>query len=271
MATKPKKTPSYDLKAADRRRSMFIRIGLTALVVVIAAALFGYIVLGSPEKSKSGDVKAIRVASSNVVKNGDQPKVVLSMYEDFLCPHCGAFETQFGPTIKKMIDSGAVAADYYMVALPMLDTAATQNYSSRAGGAAYCVADADTTPTKDAFYYFHSQLYAQQPSETGGPYPTNDQLIEAARQAGVAGDVPGCINSGRNVPMVKGLVQATGIQATPTIKINGEDFAITQQTTPQTLVDKVKSIVGDVPGLETAPPNAPLPTGADGGQTPAGQ
>lgn len=268
MATKSKKTPSYDLKAADRKRSMLIRIGLTGLVVVIAVVLFGYIVLRAPEKPGDGEVRAIRVESSNVIKDGDQPKVVLSMYEDFLCPHCGAFETQFGPTIKKIVDSGAGAADYYMVSLPMLDTAATGNYSSRAGAAAYCVAEADTSPMKEAFYRFHSQLYAQQPQETGGVYPDNARLIEAARQAGVGGDVPGCINSSRYVPMVKGMVKAAGINGTPTVKINGEEFPITETTTPQTLVDKVKSIVGDVPGLEAAPPNSQQ-GGVDPGSTPA--
>ena len=45
MATKPKKTASYDLKAADRRRDMLIKIGLTATVVIIAVAVVLTIVL----------------------------------------------------------------------------------------------------------------------------------------------------------------------------------------------------------------------------------
>ena len=32
-------------------------------------------------------------------------------------PACGTFEQQFGPTVNKLIDTGAVAADYYMVAI----------------------------------------------------------------------------------------------------------------------------------------------------------
>ena len=66
-----------------------------------------------------------------------------------------------------------------MVAI--LDSPATKNYSSRAAAAAYCVADEDV----EAFRRFHAALYAQQPSETGTVFPTNEQLIETARQAGV--------------------------------------------------------------------------------------
>jgi hypothetical protein len=65
--------------------------------------------------------------------------------------------------------------------------------------------------------------------------------------------------------MVQGLAKATGIQATPTIRINGQDY---QFTTPDALVAKIKETVGDVPGL-TAAPAAPAPTPAAAPQAPA--
>ena len=145
-----------------------------------------------------------------IKKDGtDEPKAVLSLYEDFLCPVCGKFEQTFGPTVTKLIDSGAVAADYNMVAI--LDRPQNDNYSSRSGAAAYCVADEDTSPGKDVFKRFHAALYAQQPSETGTTFPTNTQLIETARQAGVVGKVPECINSARNVNLVSGLASASKV------------------------------------------------------------
>ncbi|CAN3128263.1 DsbA family protein [Mycobacterium sp. smrl_JER01] len=251
MATKPKKNARYDLKAADRKRNLLVQIGLTAVVVVFAVSLVLYIVLSADDKPTAGESQAIRVESTSVIKKEgtDEPKVVLSMYEDFLCPHCGAFEQQFGPTISQLIDSGAVAADYYMVGI--LNRPQNQNYPSRAGGAAYCVADEST----DAFRRFHAALYAQQPGEVGSVYPDNARLIELARQSGASGSVPECINRGTYVDMVAGLASATGIQSTPSVRINGEDY---QYSTPQALVDKVREIVGDVPGLEVAPP-APAP------------
>ena len=261
MATNPKKQASYDLKAADRRRNMAIQIGLTAIVVIFAVVLVGYIVLSNDKKPASGETKAVRVESSKIIKKdgSDDPKVVLSMYEDFLCPHCGLFEQQFGPTVNKLIDTGAVAADYYMVGI--LDRPQNQNYSSRAGGAAYCVADESI----DAFRRFHAALYAQQPDETATVFPDNSRLIEVARQAGAGGGVPDCINKGRYTEMVQGLAAAAGIQATPTIRINGQDYT---PTTPDALVAKIKETVGNVPGLDGAAPPAPAPTPAAAPQTP---
>jgi protein-disulfide isomerase len=256
VATKPKKNASYDLKAADRKRNVMIQVGLTAIVVVFAVVLVLYIVTSGSKKPTGGEAKSIRVASSKVItKEGTtEPKAVVSMYEDFLCPVCGNFEQQLGPTIGSLIDSGAIAADYYMVAI--LDRPSNQNYSSRAAAAAYCVADEDTTPDKQMFRRFHAALYAQQPSETGTTFPTNAQLIETARQAGVGGKVPECINSGRYMDMVDGLAAATNVTGTPTVRINGEDYKF---STPDALVAKIKEIVGDVPGL-TAAPAAPAPT-----------
>jgi protein-disulfide isomerase len=258
VATKSKKNASYDLKAADRRRNILIQVGLTAIVVLFAVGLVLYIVMGGKDKPASGQAKAIRAATSSVVTKpgSSDPKVVLSMYEDFLCPVCGNFEQTFGPTVNKLIDSGAVAADYNMVAI--LDRPSNQNYSSRAGAAAYCVADEDTTPDKQVFRRFHAAMYAQQPSETGTTFPTNAQIIEIARQAGVVGKVPDCVNSGKYLDLVKGLAAANNVNATPTIRINGEDYT---PTTPDALVAKIKTITGDVPGL-TAAPAAPAPTPA---------
>jgi protein-disulfide isomerase len=250
VATKPKRQARYDLKAADRKRDLAIRIGLTAVVIIFAVALVLYIVMNNEKKPQSGEAKAIHVTSSKLVtKEGtSDPKAVISLYEDFLCPACGNFEKQFGPTVSKLIDTGAVAADYYMVAI--LDRQG-DGYSSRASNAAYCVADEST----DAFRRFHAALYAQQPEEGVGPFPDNARLIEVARQAGVAGGVPDCINSGRYAEMAGGLAAATGVRSTPTIRINGEEYS---PTTPDALVAKIKEIVGDVPGLEAVAP-APAP------------
>ena len=265
MATKPKKSASYDLKAADRRRNVMIQVGLTAIVVIFAVVLVLYIVMSGDKKPAGGETKSIRVASSKLItKEGTtEPKAVVSLYEDFLCPVCGQFEQQFGPTLTQLINAGAIAADYNMVAI--LDRPANQNYSSRASSAAYCVADEDKTPDKQIFTRFHAALYAQQPSETGTSFPNNAQLIETARQAGVVGKVPECINSGRYLDLATGLAAASKVTGTPTIRINGEDYSF---SAPDALVAKIKGIVGDVPGLAAAPA-APAPTAPAPAQTPA--
>jgi protein-disulfide isomerase len=242
---KSKRPASYDLNAAGRRRDLAVRIGLTAIVVIFAVALVGYIVIAHDKKT-SGSQRAIRVTTSKLVTNDHHdPKAVVSFYEDFLCPACGNFERAFGSTVSKLIDSGAIAADYYM--LGFLSRPQNDDYSSRAANAAYCVADASI----DAFRRFHTALYAKnfQPNEAGTSFPDNAQLIEVARVKGVVGNVPDCINSGKYIQMINGLASAASIHATPTIRINGQDY---QWSTPDALVAKIKEIVGDVPGLDTA-------------------
>jgi protein-disulfide isomerase len=245
VAAKSKRPASYDLNAAGRKRDLLVRIGLTAIVVLFAVVLVGYIVI-SHNKKTSGAERAVRVTSSKLItKDGHDPKAVVTFYEDFLCPACGNFERGFGPTVSKLIDSGAIAADYYMMGL--LSRPQNDDYSSRAGNAAYCVADESI----DAFRRFHTALYTKdiQPSETGTTFPDNAKLIEIAREAGVVGKVPDCVRDGKYTPMVDGLPSAAGIHATPTVRINGQDY---QWSTPDALVAKIKEIVGDVPGLDSA-------------------
>lgn len=246
MASKPKR-PGSGLRAGDQKRNLAMQIGLVAIVAVFAVGLIGYIVVSNSHKKGAGAAEAIRVTSSALVTKdgGTEPKVVVSFYEDFLCPACGNLERAFGPTVSRLIDSGAIAADYRMVAI--LDRASNDNYSSRSGAAAYCVADEN----KDAFRRFHAALYSEQiqPSEIGTEFPDNKRLIELAREAGAAGSVPACINSGKYRKMVDGMAQASGIHATPTLRINGEDY---RPSTPDALVAKIREIVGDVPGMDVA-------------------
>lgn len=258
---KPKKTAKYDLKAADRKRNLWVQIGLTAVVVLFAVGLVLYIVTTGHKRPASGEARAIHVAAPNVItKEGtSDPKVTLSLFEDFLCPACGHVEQLLGPTINKLIDTGAVAVDYHMVAI--LDKAGN-GYSSRAGGAAYCVADESV----EAFRRFHSALFTPgiQPEEGSGMYPDNARIIELARQAGAAGEVPDCITKGRYVEMVQGMAAASGINSTPTIRFNGEEYS---PTTPDALIEKVKEVVGDLPALKGPAPGPAAP--APGAPAPA--
>ena len=255
---------------------MLIRVGLTSIVIIFLVAVVFWAI--SHKKSDSaggppaGEARSISVsAPGKLIKDSaGKPKVVLSMYEDFLCPHCGNFEQKMGSTVQQLIDTGGVQADYYMVALPPLDTAQSQYYSSRAGNAAYCVADADTSPGKDAFRRFHAALYAQQPGETSSSFPTNQNLIETARLAGVASQtLSDCINNGKYKAMVQGLWKAAGINATPTIRVNGNQFNFSDTTTPQDLINQVTQITGPVPGLTGTPPPPAAPSPPPASPSPA--
>ncbi|HTQ16312.1 serine/threonine protein kinase PknE [Mycobacterium sp.] len=261
-APPPLPAPPTPPPTGGRTRGLTIALvtGAIVLVALIAAAAIGIPTfvkhqasqLSSapssppPGSSQPPDTHSVRVTSSKLVTNPgtSDPKAVVALYEDFLCPMCGHFEQTFGPTVSKLIDIGAIAADYSFVAI--LDRG-SQNYSSRAGAAAYCVADESI----DAFRRFHTALFNPniQPSESGSTFPDNARLIELAREAGVVGGVPDCVNSGKYLARVRGMSKAAHVNATPTVRINGEDF---DPTTPDALVAKIKEIVGNVPGIDSA-------------------
>ena len=245
MADKPKRQPQFVVKSATGKSSRLIPIAATAFVVLLLVGVVYWALNNKKANPGAGD--NVRVTSSKVVNQPgtSNPKAVVTFYEDFLCPACGNFERTFGPTVSRLIDIGAIAADYRMVSI--LDSQKNQNYSSRAGAAALCVADESI----DAFRRFHTALYSTgiQPDERGTSFPDNAKLIELAREAGVVGKVPDCINSGKYLSKVSGESAAEHISATPTIKINGDEY---DPSTPDALVAKIKGIVGDVPGIDTA-------------------
>jgi protein-disulfide isomerase len=134
-----------------------------------------------------------------------------------------------------------------MVAI--LDSPHTNNYSSRAGGAALCAAD----ESMDGFRRFHPALYSPniQPSERASSFPDNARLIEIAREASVGGKAPDCINSGKYQSKVAAEADLANVHQTPTILINGVEFDPTGKS-PTDFVGQIKQIVGDVPGIDGA-------------------
>lgn len=223
-------------------------VAAVALMMAVTADLM----LSPGPTARAVDAMAIRVASSNLIIDPatGQPAVVLSMYEDSLCPYCREFEETFGATVDKLIDTGVVAADYYMVAI--LDRPG-RDYSSRAGAAAYCVADESI----DAFRRFHAALYTHQPAESAASFPDNAALIDLARQAGAGDAAADCINNGSYTGMVVAMADATNVSHTPTVRINGQDYEL---STSDALVARIKEIVGPVPGIDAPPTSLPRPS-----------
>ena len=216
---------------------------IAAAGAILMTAVTAALVMSPGPTARAADAKAIRVTSGNVITDPGtgQPTVVLSLYEDSLCPYCRKFEHTFGATVDKLIDTGAVAADYYMVAI--LDRP-NRDYSSRAGAAAYCVADESI----DTFRRFKTALYAHQPSEKAESFPDNGALIDLARQAGASDATADCINNDTYTGMVAGMADATNVEHTPTVRINGQDYEL---STPDALVASIEKLVHlPVPGID---------------------
>lgn len=103
-------------------------------------------------------------------------KVVVDLYEDYLCPVCGRFDAQYSPDIARQFAAGTLQVRYHP--LDLLDASSTPpGYSLLAANAALAVATA--TPAK--FLDFQASLFGDQPPENGPGWTAGELKNLAAR------------------------------------------------------------------------------------------
>lgn len=258
----PRGGPAFDPRASQRR-TRTLQIAATAAIVVIAAILAVVIVVvanNDKNDNNKSTVASGRTTSGSVGESGGastpaavpdgairigsaDPKVVLTAIEDFQCPVCQRFEQTFGPTLAKIRAMPDVAIDYHPIAF--LDRMSNGNrYSTRAAAASRCVADSSQADGYAAWLKFHETLFANQPEE-GGHGMTDEQLIGYAEQSGAPKSVADCITSGKYDSWAQSQTRAvldSGIDGTPTVKINGKTV---QLSTPDQLMADVQAALGN--------------------------
>ncbi len=147
------------------------------------------------------------IDSGGVLLGSPDAKVTIDAYEDFMCPACAMFEHQFGGAVNQAIDNGTLAVRYHM--LDFLNKYShSGDYSTRAAGAALCVAD---TGDGALFSKFHSALFQDgvKPEENGATDLSNGQLADVAKQVGADDSVTSCISDGAKVDAAKQGAQAS--------------------------------------------------------------
>jgi protein-disulfide isomerase len=161
------------------------------------------------------------LAADGAIALGDGP-VAVTVYFDYLCPACAAFEHANGDELDRLVEAGDITVELRPIAF--LDhLSAGTSYSTRSANALATVADADPA----LVWSFHRALYADQPAE-GGEGHTDEQLAEIARSAGVPDAVSSQFADHRYSAWVAEQTEralADGIQATPTILVDGQVFA----------------------------------------------
>ncbi|MFI9006817.1 DsbA family protein [Actinosynnema sp. NPDC053489] len=198
------------------------------VVVVLALAVIGGVVWTSKSGSDSSLANPPEVTgiSAPISRDGgavtvgkDDAKVTLDLYEDFLCPACGAFKKAYGGQIKQEIEAGTLRVRYH--ALPFLVRLSDpEGYSRDAANAALCAAD------EDKFWEYHETLFARQPKE-GGPGHTKEELVKLGTDLGITGDAfKRCVDGDAHVADAQAqldAVKATGkFEGTPTVMKDGE-------------------------------------------------
>ncbi|WP_134764975.1 thioredoxin domain-containing protein [Nocardioides sp. 1609] len=201
-------------QAAARRRNLMVG-GVVALVLVLLAVVIYFF-------SRSNDVEAAAPGSSDygVTIGPEDAPHTLVIYEDFLCPACGALEEATGDRLAELADEGEVFVDYRPFTL--LDRLGT--YSARSAGAFGVVLE-ESGP--EVAKKFHDLLYAEQPEEGAEPYPDAAWLVDKAVEAGADEDaVRTGIEEGENDFAKEATQEAVdaGVQGTPTVILDGETF-----------------------------------------------
>lgn len=194
-------------KRAQRQRQLVVAVIVGA--VLVAAVVVGVIVGKSGEKKVTAVPKA--ASGSGIAIGQPSAPVLLDVYEDFQCPSCERFETTTGPTVEKLIEAGTIRAVYHQFAFLGPE-------SVRASNAASCASD------QNQFLPFHNVLYARQPAEHSGGF-TNSQLVSYGATIGLTSDTfKSCVNDGRYtnwVTQATDNVSKSGVNSTPTVKLNG--------------------------------------------------
>ncbi|WP_051683919.1 thioredoxin domain-containing protein [Blastococcus sp. URHD0036] len=218
-----KRAAEQEAERLRRRRRGQLIAGITVAVVVVAAVLVTVLVQSA--RTDTADAVAPANTAAGTAETGfavgsPGAPVTVDVYEDYLCPACRAFEESTGDTLDQLVADGEVLVRYRPVAI--LDRFSDDAYSTRAANAAAVVAD---TAGADAFHAFSESLFAQQPAENG-PGLTDDELIDAAAQAGAQGDdVAAAIRDlrfGDWVASATDRASRDGLTGTPRILVDGE-------------------------------------------------
>lgn len=194
---------------------------IIATVTVVALVGVGALVVMLNNQASAPGVAPVAAninTETGAITFGDGPTTV-STYVDFGCPHCAEFEAAFGELLSEGADANTITLEVHPVAIMNLQYQGT-NFSSRTGGALYCVAEYAPEQT----LAFMNTLFANQPDTRGF---TNEQIISYADKVG-ASAASDCIADATYADFVDDMTPnlptdpATGRGGTPTILIDGE-------------------------------------------------
>ncbi|OLL75901.1 putative membrane protein [Pseudonocardia sp. Ae168_Ps1] len=197
--------------------------GLVIAGVVLAVAVLAGVYVAWQNYNSSA-VPAYAVARDGVVVTAGDPAapVTVDIYEDYLCPNCKELERYYGGDLTAALNEGKAKINYHHVAI-LDDRTTPPGYSTRAGNAALCAADAGIFPA------YHSRLYTDQPSE-GGAGLTVQQLTALGTELGATGDFGGCVTRQESSQAIADATRAAAADpkaapgggfGTPTVLVQG--------------------------------------------------
>ncbi|MFC6013621.1 DsbA family protein [Nocardia lasii] len=244
------KNPLAAAEEADKKRKIMIQVGVAAVLVALVAAIgIGLAVKKSDSDSKESTSSAAQLPATGgsvtptgtVIIGNPAAPVKVRVVADLQCPACKQFEAANGAALAKAAADGSASVEYQIISF--LDKASTDQYSSRAANASFCVAKSDTTK----YQSWLQTMFEQQPAE-GGAGLSNDQLVQIATDAGYTDPaVATCINGKPYNDDIQKFTQAAlqgGVQSTPSVYINGQleqsDAIFTEDGLTSVIADAAK-------------------------------
>ncbi|MYR45461.1 thioredoxin domain-containing protein [Streptomyces sp. SID5910] len=231
-------------RSRDKRRRALI-VGASVVCVLGLAAVIG-VVAANAGKDDGGESAGPVVAPSGALGKDslaipvgkESAKSTLTIYEDFRCPACKAFELAYRDTIHELTAAGQLKVEYHLATI--IDGNMGGSGSRKAANAAACAQDAGKFPA------YHDVLYDNQPEETDDAFAGNGKLI------GLAGKVDGldtpafqkCVQDGTHDSWVEKSNKAFlagGFSGTPTVLLDGRNIYKEDSMTPA----KLKQLVQD--------------------------
>lgn len=210
-------------RAERRRRTLFVGaaiVGVFALVLGI-----GYAVQSARDTTGEQAIPPSGAVDRYAVPRGDaSAPVTVTVYEDFMCPHCQVFESSAGPMLEEYVESGDVRVEYRVMAF-------VDDFSTDAANAYAAVLDA---AGPEVAAKFHDRLFDQ--ITASGPL-SDDELVDLAVQVGAteSGVAPAIEADAFEQWVVNSTDAANkdGVRQTPTVKVDGEavEYATTQELT----------------------------------------
>ncbi|MGP6177479.1 DsbA family protein [Microbacterium sp. A196] len=204
------------MAAAAKSNTNWFAVGISAVAVIVLVGLGALVVFLNNQAGAPG------VAPQSTIIDEDSGAIVVGeggtevdTFVDFMCPACNSFEQAYGAQLQQAAADGDITLRLHPVAILNHQSQGT-DYSSRAGGAVYCVAAEAPDSTLD----FFNLLFANQP-QGGTAGLSDDDMSALAEQVG-AGAAADCIADGTYMKFVEDQTNAHDIASTPTVKIDDE-------------------------------------------------
>lgn len=184
--------------------------------------------------SAAADKKLVKPANATgengtaVVIGGKDAKTTIDVYEDMRCPACANFEQQLGEPLKQGAKDGKYKLQIHLGSIidGNMGGSGSKNAISALGAA--------LNVSTEAFTEYHSLLYSAEhhPAEPQDKFADNDYLLDIAENVDALKgnkEFEQAVEKGTYDKWALEMVDSfndSGIQGTPTVRINGKDVEI---------------------------------------------